>query len=271
MAVVAHDDHGDAETAGGQAGTSSRIENYLGFPVGLSGADLALRAREQAVRFGAEILVPAEVVGLHRADPYAVVRFADGSEVSASTMIVATGVDYRTLDVPGAAALTGDHAWLRVRAPLLALDAERYDALIARFDEPASLCAVKAAPAGCGASPSRRCAWAPLGPWRGRACDAAHGKGRPKTFPEQPHGAERAEDQNIGSHAGLAQDLGRHAELADVVQRRGLLHHLGDLGPRAGGLRDQLGVVPQAHDAVADRLAKLPPALCVSALKRVSR
>src|SRR5688572_20398476 len=73
-------------------------------------------------------------------------------------------------------------------------------------------------------------------------------------------GAERG----VAAHAlpvghrqflGLAQDLRRHAELADVVQRRGLLHHLGDLGPRTGRLRDQLGVVPQAHDAVADRRA----------------
>ncbi|MGY1731151.1 FAD-dependent oxidoreductase [Geodermatophilus sp. SYSU D01045] len=97
----------ECNAPGGQAGTSSRIENYLGFPVGLSGADLTLRAREQAVRFGAEILVPAEVVGVHRADPYTVVRLEDGGEVSAGTLVVATGVEYRTLDVPGAAGLTG--------------------------------------------------------------------------------------------------------------------------------------------------------------------
>ncbi|MGY1829460.1 FAD-dependent oxidoreductase [Geodermatophilus sp. SYSU D01180] len=97
----------ECSAPGGQAGTSSRIENYLGFPVGLSGADLTLRAREQAVRFGAEILVPAEVVGVRRADPYTVVRLDDGGEVSAGTLIIATGVEYRTLDVPGAAGLTG--------------------------------------------------------------------------------------------------------------------------------------------------------------------
>src|SRR5829696_9219326 len=97
----------ECNAPGGQAGTSSRIENYLGFPVGLSGADLTLRAREQAIRFGAEILVPAEVVGVRRVDPYTVVRLEDGSEVSASTLLVATGVKYRTLDVPGAAGLTG--------------------------------------------------------------------------------------------------------------------------------------------------------------------
>jgi thioredoxin reductase (NADPH) len=97
----------ECNAPGGQAGTSSRIENYLGFPVGLSGADLTMRAREQAVRFGAELLVPAEVVGVRRVDPYTVVALEDGSEVSASTLLVATGVNYRTLDVPGAAALTG--------------------------------------------------------------------------------------------------------------------------------------------------------------------
>ncbi len=97
----------ECNAPGGQAGTTSRIENYLGFPVGLSGADLTLRAREQAIRFGVEILTPAEVVGVRRSDPYAVVRLADGTEISASAMVVASGVNYRTLDVPGAAELTG--------------------------------------------------------------------------------------------------------------------------------------------------------------------
>ena len=91
----------ECNAPGGQAGTTSRIENYLGFPVGLSGADLTLRAREQAIRFGAEILVPAEVAGLRREDPYTVIRLADGTEISASTLLVASGVNYRTLDVPG--------------------------------------------------------------------------------------------------------------------------------------------------------------------------
>jgi thioredoxin reductase (NADPH) len=97
----------ECNAPGGQAGTTSRIENYLGFPVGLSGADLTLRAREQAIRFGAEILVPAEVAGLRREGPYTVVKLGDGTEVSASVLIVASGVNYRTLDVPGAAELTG--------------------------------------------------------------------------------------------------------------------------------------------------------------------
>jgi thioredoxin reductase (NADPH) len=97
----------ECSAPGGQAGTTTRIENYLGFPVGLSGADLTLRAREQATRFGAEMLVPTEAVGLMRADPYTVVRLADGAELSASALVIASGVAYRTLDVPGAAALTG--------------------------------------------------------------------------------------------------------------------------------------------------------------------
>src|SRR3954453_13208042 len=97
----------ECNAPGGQAGTTSRIENYLGFPVGLSGADLTLRAREQAIRFGVEILTPAEVVGLRREDPYTLVKLANGSEVSAGALVVASGVDYRTLDVPGAAELTG--------------------------------------------------------------------------------------------------------------------------------------------------------------------
>ena len=96
----------DQSAAGGQAGTSSRIENYLGFPSGLSGADLTMRARQQASRFGAEIVVPQQAVALSRADPYRIVRFADGSEVTASAVVIATGVDYRTLDVPGASELT---------------------------------------------------------------------------------------------------------------------------------------------------------------------
>jgi thioredoxin reductase (NADPH) len=97
----------ECSAPGGQAGTTSKIENYLGFPVGLSGADLTLRAREQAIRFGVEILTPSQVVGLRREDPYTVVKVADGSEVSAGALVVASGVDYRTLDVPGAAELTG--------------------------------------------------------------------------------------------------------------------------------------------------------------------
>ena len=97
----------EREAPGGQAGMSSRIENYLGFPSGLSGSDLARRAVAQATRFGAEILTPQEVSGLRVEDPYRFVRLGDDSEISCSALIISTGVTYRKLDVPGIDALTG--------------------------------------------------------------------------------------------------------------------------------------------------------------------
>jgi thioredoxin reductase (NADPH) len=97
----------EREAPGGQAGTSSRIENYLGFPVGLSGGDLARRAVSQATRFGAEILTPQEVVGVHTEGQYRTVKLVDGSEINCHALLVATGVSYRRLDVPGAERLTG--------------------------------------------------------------------------------------------------------------------------------------------------------------------
>jgi thioredoxin reductase (NADPH) len=97
----------DKETPGGQAGTSARIENYLGFPKGLSGADLARRATAQASRFGAEILSAQEVVGIALRDPYRVVTLADGSELACKALIISTGVSVRQPDVPGIEALTG--------------------------------------------------------------------------------------------------------------------------------------------------------------------
>jgi len=97
----------EREAPGGQAGTTSRIDNYLGFPVGLSGADLARRAVAQASRLGAEILTPQEVVGVTVEDTYKVVRLADGSQVSCQALLVATGVEYRKLDLPDADRLAG--------------------------------------------------------------------------------------------------------------------------------------------------------------------
>jgi thioredoxin reductase (NADPH) len=97
----------DKDTTGGQAGTSSRIENYLGFPNGLSGADLARRATAQATRLGAEILTAQEVTQIRVNDPYRIVRLADGTELSCKALMVATGASLRTLDVPGIEALTG--------------------------------------------------------------------------------------------------------------------------------------------------------------------
>ena len=92
---------------GGQAGTSSRIENYLGFPAGVTGEDLARRAIAQARRFGAELLTAQEVVGLRRDDPYRVVQLADGGEVRSYAVLLATGLAVTTLDVPGIERLLG--------------------------------------------------------------------------------------------------------------------------------------------------------------------
>jgi len=97
----------EREAAGGQAGTTSHIENYLGFPSGLSGADLARRALAQARRLGAEILSSREVAGIRRADPYRTVVLDDGTELSCQAAVVATGVTYRRLELPGADALAG--------------------------------------------------------------------------------------------------------------------------------------------------------------------
>jgi thioredoxin reductase (NADPH) len=97
----------EREAPGGQAGSSSRIENYLGFPIGLSGADLARRAVTQARRFGVEILSPQEVTQVRVEDPYRIVKLTDGSEISCHVLLVATGVSYRRLNVPGMAQLYG--------------------------------------------------------------------------------------------------------------------------------------------------------------------
>ncbi len=97
----------DMETTGGQAGTSSRIENYLGFPKGLSGADLARRATAQARRLGAEILTAKEVTDIRVEENYRIATCSDGTEVSCKALILATGVAVRRLDLPGIEALTG--------------------------------------------------------------------------------------------------------------------------------------------------------------------
>ena len=97
----------ERRATGGQAGQSSRIENYLGFPDGVSGAQLTDRARRQASKFGAEILAAADVTGLEARGSSRVVRFADGGEVAAHTVVLATGVSYHTLEAPGVEELTG--------------------------------------------------------------------------------------------------------------------------------------------------------------------
>jgi thioredoxin reductase (NADPH) len=97
----------EREAPGGQAGTSSRIENYLGFPVGLSGSDLARRAVTQAKRFGVEILTPQAVTGVRLEGHYRIVTLADGSEISCHALILAMGVAWRRLSMPGIEQFTG--------------------------------------------------------------------------------------------------------------------------------------------------------------------
>jgi thioredoxin reductase (NADPH) len=97
----------EKDAAGGQAGTSARIENYLGFPQGVSGADLTRRATTQAKRLGAEILTAQEVVGLRVEDPYRIVTLGDGSELNCHAVLISTGVKVRQLDVPGIGPLVG--------------------------------------------------------------------------------------------------------------------------------------------------------------------
>jgi thioredoxin reductase (NADPH) len=97
----------ERDAPGGQAGMSSRIENYLGFPSGLSGADLTRRAVTQARRFGVEILTPQEVTRLRVEAGSKFVALADGTEIGAKALIIATGVSYRRLDVPGMDRLQG--------------------------------------------------------------------------------------------------------------------------------------------------------------------
>jgi thioredoxin reductase (NADPH) len=97
----------EREATGGQAGTSSRIENYLGFPKGISGRDLARRATDQAKRLGAEILTAVEVVKVRVEGPYRIVTLNDGTELTCKALLIATGVRLRRLNAPGIERLTG--------------------------------------------------------------------------------------------------------------------------------------------------------------------
>jgi thioredoxin reductase (NADPH) len=97
----------ERQAPGGQAGTSSRIENYLGFPKGISGADLARRATAQAKRLGAEILSPVEVTSVRIEGPARIVTLSDGRELSSHAVLVASGMKVRRLEVPGVEQLTG--------------------------------------------------------------------------------------------------------------------------------------------------------------------
>jgi thioredoxin reductase (NADPH) len=97
----------EREAPGGQAGLSALIENYLGFPTGLAGSDLARRAVTQARRFGAEILSPQEAISLRVDGPYRYVKLSDETELSCHVLLIATGVQWRKLNVPGMDRLTG--------------------------------------------------------------------------------------------------------------------------------------------------------------------
>ena len=97
----------ERQATGGQAGSSSQIENYLGFPNGISGADLARRATLQARRFGAEIVSAQDVVGIRWVDPYRIAVLSDGSEISAHAILIASGMLVRELEAPGVAELVG--------------------------------------------------------------------------------------------------------------------------------------------------------------------
>lgn len=97
----------DSDAPGGQAGTSSRIENYLGFPAGLSGSDLTRRAVVQARKFGAEIVAPQGVSALELQDNYKVLTLTDGSRLSCHALVIATGVSYRQIPLPGGERLGG--------------------------------------------------------------------------------------------------------------------------------------------------------------------
>jgi thioredoxin reductase (NADPH) len=97
----------EAEAPGGQAGSSSRIENYLGFPAGVAGSELARRALAQARRFGATVATPRRAVRVSRDDPYRVVELDDGGVLHAGAVVLATGVQYQHLDVPGSDGFVG--------------------------------------------------------------------------------------------------------------------------------------------------------------------
>jgi thioredoxin reductase (NADPH) len=97
----------ERKAPGGQAGSSSRIENYLGFPAGLGGADLTRRAISQAKRLGAEFLSPMEVNDIRQKDGYKTIVLSDDPDIISRSVVITTGVDYRKLEVPGMEQFTG--------------------------------------------------------------------------------------------------------------------------------------------------------------------
>jgi thioredoxin reductase (NADPH) len=115
----------EREAPGGQAGQSSRIENYLGFPAGLSGSDLARRATDQARRLGAELLTLQDTTGLRVEGSGRIVELSGGESLTASSVLVASGVSYRQLDVPGFAQLTGSGIYYGAALTLARSDADQ--------------------------------------------------------------------------------------------------------------------------------------------------
>ncbi len=97
----------EKKATGGQAGTSSRIENYLGFPKGISGSDLAKRATDQSIRLGCEIITSLEAVKVEVEQPYKIITLSDGQELTCKALLLATGVTLQVLDIPGVSRLTG--------------------------------------------------------------------------------------------------------------------------------------------------------------------
>src|SRR4029079_1688269 len=97
----------EGTSMGGQAGTSSLIRNYLGFPRGISGAELASRAFEQAILFGTEMVYGRDVVALRADDGLRIVELADGTAITPRSVVVATGVAYRSLNIPSLDAFNG--------------------------------------------------------------------------------------------------------------------------------------------------------------------
>src|SRR6202795_611836 len=97
----------DCRAFGGQAGASSRIENYLGFPTGISGMALMGRAYSQALKFGVEMAIPDEVVSLQTSDTRYMLKLRNGEQVTTRAVIIATGANYRRLDVENLAAFEG--------------------------------------------------------------------------------------------------------------------------------------------------------------------
>ena len=158
----------ERQAPGGQAGQSASIENYLGFPKGLSGSDLTQRAVAQAARFGAEMVLAREVVGLEQRGPVRAVLLGDAGEIEARAVLVATGVSYRMLEGPGLQEFTGSGVYYGATASeaVQCQGDEVYVVGAANSAGQATLNLAKHA--------SRSSCWSAAGAWR-RACRSTWG------------------------------------------------------------------------------------------------